>query len=206
MIEDNGFQQRIKKIDGLVRKIESMPDEQARAVALELFQSIMDLHGAGLERMMSVAFDAGDGGRRIIDRFAADDLISSLLLLYGLHPADLESRVIAALDKVRSLLRSHGGNVELLGIDEGVVRLRLEGRCKGCGSSAQAIKVSVEEAVYDAAPDMSALHVEGEVEHLSVSGLIQLKRAVAKESPPRPVSQKVGLEEGGLAQMATDLN
>ena len=195
MIEDNEFQQRIKKIDGLVRKIESMPDEKSRAAALELFQSIMDLHGAALERMMSVAFDAGDEGRRIIDSFGDDGLISSLLLLYGLHPVGLESRVIAALDKASPMLRSHGGSVELLGIDEGVVRLRLEGRCKGCGSSAQAIRVSVEEAVYDAAPDMSALEVEGEVEHLSVSGLVQLKRAAAIESPPRPVSQKVGLKE-----------
>ncbi|HVF92048.1 MAG TPA: NifU family protein [Blastocatellia bacterium] len=206
MLEDNEFQQRIQKIEGLVRKIESMADEKARASALELFQSIMDLHGAGLERMMSAAFDAGDAGRRIIETFAEDELVSSLLLLYGLHPLDLQARVEAAIDKMRPMLRSHGGSLELVSIVDGVVRLRLDGSCKGCGLTAQALKQSVEEAVYDAAPDMSALYVAGAVEHPSASGLVQLKSAITRESPARPVTQQVGYEEGGLATMATDLS
>ncbi|HYP26793.1 MAG TPA: NifU family protein [Blastocatellia bacterium] len=204
MHEENEFHQRIRKIEGLVRRIESIRDESERASALELLQTVMDLHGAGLERMMSVAFDAGEEGRRIIDGFASDDLVSSLLLLYGLHPLDLESRVLAALDKVRPMLRSHGGSVEVLGVDGGEVRLRLEGRCGGCGSSAEAVRQSVEEAVYDAAPDMSGLRIEGAVEHFKVSGLVQLKRAETKDGPPRPVAQRVGSQEGGLASMATD--
>jgi len=196
MIEDNEFQQRIKKIEGLVRKVESMKDESERASALELFQSIMDLHGAGLERMMDVAFEAGDSGRRIIESFAQDDLISSLLLLYGLHPYDLETRVIAALDKVRPMLGSHQASVELLGVADGVVRLRLDGG-GGCGSTAQALKMAVEEAVYDAAPDMTALRLEGGIGQPSPSALVQLKMSAPRQGSPRSV-------ESGLATKESD--
>ena len=73
--------------------------------------------------------------------------MGGLLLLHGLHPLDLEARVRQALDKVRPYLRSHGGNVELLGVDEGVVRLRLEGSCHGCPSSAATMRQTIEEAI-----------------------------------------------------------
>ena len=52
----------------------------------------------------------------------------------GSIPPILESRVEQALERVRPYLRSHGGNVEMLGIAEGVVRLRMLGSCNGCPS------------------------------------------------------------------------
>ncbi len=75
-----------------------MADAEGRASAMELFQTIMDLHGAGLERMMEIVFDGGESGGEVIDKFARDDLVASLLLLYGLHPLDLETRVIEAIE------------------------------------------------------------------------------------------------------------
>lgn len=173
-MEEKELQQRIQKIDELVRKIETMADAQARATALELFKTIMDLHGAGLERMMEIAFDTPEAGGDIIDKFARDDLVASLLLLYGLHPLDLESRVIEAIEQVRPYLRSHGGNVDLLGISEGVVRVRLEVSSNGCGSSAQALKQAVEAAIYDKAPDIAGLEVEPGAEPTFATGLVQL--------------------------------
>jgi Fe-S cluster biogenesis protein NfuA len=173
-MEEKEFQQRIQKIEALVRKIESLADAEARASALELFQLVMDLHGASVERMMNIVFEAGEPGQAIIDRLGRDDLVGSLLLLYGLHPLDLEARVIQALDKLRPELRSHGAQVELLGVNNGVVRLRLEQSASGCGSSAQSLRVAVEEAIYDAAPDLTALEVEGGVTQPFSSGLVQL--------------------------------
>jgi Fe-S cluster biogenesis protein NfuA len=179
-MEEKEFQQRVQKIEGLVRRIESIADEQTRASALELFQSIMDLHGAGLERMMEIAFEAGEPGQAIIDNFSRDELVASLLLLYGLHPLDLETRVMQALDKVRPYLRSHGGYVELLGIKDGAISLRLEGNFSGCGSSPQTLKMAIEDAIYTAAPDLTELRVEVVAERPSPAGLVQLKR-VSKE-------------------------
>ncbi|HEX5733021.1 MAG TPA: NifU family protein [Blastocatellia bacterium] len=173
-MEEKEFQQRIQRIDALVRKVETLADAEARATALELFQTIMDLHGAGLERMMEIVFDGTEAGGELIDKFARDDLVASLLLLYGLHPLDLEERVIEALEQVRPSLRSHGATVELLGVRDGVVRVRIEKSSNGCGSSAQGLKQAVEEAIYGKAPDIAGLEVEGGMEPTFSSGLVKL--------------------------------
>ena len=96
----------------------------------------------------------------MIDSLAGDDLVGSILLLHGLHPLDLETRVRQALEKVRPLLRSHGGNVELLDLTGGVARLRMLGSCDGCPSSAMTLKTAIEEAIYEKAPDVTAIEVD----------------------------------------------
>ncbi len=93
-----------------------------------------------------------------------DEIVGGLLLLHGLHPLDLETRVCQALDQVRPFLRSHGGNVELLSLSDGVIRLRLQGNCHGCPSSAVTMKQTIEQAIMTHAPDAIALHVEGAVD------------------------------------------
>jgi Fe-S cluster biogenesis protein NfuA len=173
-MEEREFQQRIQKIEALVRKIESLADAEARTSAMELFKLVMDLHGAGVERMMDIVFEAGEPGRAMIDKLGQDELVGSLLLLYGLHPLDLETRVMQALDKLRPDLSSHAARVELLGVHDGAVRLRLEQSAGGCGSSAQNLRAALEEAIYDAAPDITALEVEGGAAQPSASGLVQL--------------------------------
>ena len=59
-----------------------------------------------------------------------------------------------ALDSVRPYMESHGGDVELLGIDDGVARLRLDGRCNGCPASAATLELAIKEALDEAAPDL----------------------------------------------------
>src|SRR5258705_840388 len=167
----------MEQIEGLVRTIENLPDPAARASAVALVQALMDFHGAGLERLMEIVADAGDPGYVLFDNFAADDLVGSLLLLYGLHPLTLDTRVSKALDKVRPYLESHGGNVELLGITDGVVHLRMQGSCKSCPSSAMTLKLAIEEAIYAAAPDVVMIEAEGVSEQPSASGFVQIGKS-----------------------------
>jgi Fe-S cluster biogenesis protein NfuA len=159
--EDKAFQERVGRIETLIGQIETFPDPAVRDSAVELVQTIMDLHGAGIERMLDLTWEKGEAGREIIDEFASDDLLRSLLLLHGLHPLDIETRVTQALDKVRPYLNSHKGNVELLGVDDGLVRLRLQGSCNGCASSAMTLKLAIEEAIHEYAPDLAGMEVEG---------------------------------------------
>lgn len=161
---DAALQTRMHKIDGLAAQIRSSADPGLRDAALELVQTIMDFHAAAIDRMMEIASEAGDEGWRIIDQFGRDERVSSMLLLHGLHPVELEDRVRQALDSVRPLLRSHGGNVELLEIRGGAVRLRLVGSCHGCPSSALTLKSAIEKAIYEAAPDVVAVDCEGAAE------------------------------------------
>jgi Fe-S cluster biogenesis protein NfuA len=97
-------------------------------------------------------------------------------LLHGLHPLDLETRVRQALENVRPLLRSHGGNVELLGLAGAVVRLRMLGSCDGCPSSALTLKSAIEDAIFERAPDVIGIEVDGAAANgLAVpGGLVQI--------------------------------
>jgi Fe-S cluster biogenesis protein NfuA len=162
------------QIEELIRRIENLPDPAARSSAIELVTALMEFHGASLERLMEIVAEAGDPGYSIFDKFAGDNVVGSLLLLYGLHPLSLESRVTQALDKVRPYLDSHGGNVELLGINEGVVRLRMRGSCKSCPSSSMTLKLAIEEAIYAAAPDIVSIEAEGVAEQPSQTGFVQI--------------------------------
>ncbi|MGH7848438.1 MAG: NifU family protein [Candidatus Binatia bacterium] len=160
----NEFHQRMRRIEELIQTIEAASDPNLRADALELIRSLMGLHGTSLDRMMESIAQAGEAGRSILESFASDEAIASLLLVYGLHPVDIEARVKRALDKVRPYLNSHGGSVELLAIDQQVVKLRLKGTCNGCPSSRITIKLAIEQAIYETAPDAAGIEVEGLVE------------------------------------------
>ena len=83
------------------------------------------------------------------------------LLIHGLYPVDLATRVQEALDSVRPYMESHGGNVELLGIEDGIAKLRLEGSCNGCPASASTMELAIEQALQEAAPDLEGIDVEG---------------------------------------------
>jgi Fe-S cluster biogenesis protein NfuA len=125
----------------------------------ELVGLITDLHGAGLARVLTLAADQPE----LVHRIMADDLIASLLVVHGLHPEDLETRVAAAIESVRPYLHSHGGDVEIVDVDasSGVVRLRAVGSCDGCPSSAITLEKTVRSAVEAAAPEIARLEVEG---------------------------------------------
>lgn len=151
------------RIEGLLAELRTITDARARETAEELVRSLLELYGGGLERMMEIVYESPAGGE-LFARFAADDLVASLLLLHDLHPEDAESRILRALDGVRPYLGSHGGDVQLLGIEDGVVRLRLEGSCHGCPSSTITMKTAIETAIAEAAPEIVRIAVEGVAE------------------------------------------
>ena len=151
-MEDQKLHERIRRIETLLHEVEKFKDPEARRRTQEIVQTLMDLHGTALEKNTRADVAAsGDSGLKLIDSLAQDSIVESLFLLYGLHPLDLETRVRQALEKVRPYLHSHGGNVELLSIADNVVRLRLQGSCHGCPSSAQTLKQTIEEAICERA-------------------------------------------------------
>jgi Fe-S cluster biogenesis protein NfuA len=162
--QSRDIQSRILKITTLVEELQHCPDQQTRRQAEEVVAGLMELHGAALQRIMDQVAAMGEMGPAVIESLARDELVSGLLLLYGLHPHDLETRVRRGLAKARPLLKSHGGDVELLDVRDGLVRLRLEGSCHGCPSSALTLKNAIEEAIYETAPDVISIEVEGETE------------------------------------------
>jgi Fe-S cluster biogenesis protein NfuA/nitrite reductase/ring-hydroxylating ferredoxin subunit len=159
-MDDRQARECVARIEALLEEVEGLP------AAVELVQGLLDLYGEGLARI--VASDP-----TLVARLDGDEVVTHLLLLHGLHPVPLEERVVGALDEVRPYLASHGGGVELLGVEEGVVRLRLQGSCDGCPSSTATLKLAIEDAIHKAAPDVEDVVAEGTPK--PAPGLLQIE-------------------------------
>jgi Fe-S cluster biogenesis protein NfuA len=120
----------------------------------------MDLHGAAVSRIVEL-LDATEAGRASLVRLGADPLICGLLVLYGVHPVPLEERLARALADLAPQLRKHSGSAELIGVSEGVVRVKLESSGHGCGNSPDALRTMLEQAILEIAPEAVEVAVEG---------------------------------------------
>ncbi len=185
-MQDAEARDRVAKLEALLEDLESLDDPVARDRAMEVVQALVELYGAGLGRIVAQVAERDEGGELAV-AMAGDELVSHLLLLHDLHPVPLEARVRGALEEVRPYLESHGGNVELLGIDEDVVRLRMEGSCSGCPSSTVTLKLAIEEAIHKAAPEVEEIDAEGAVEE-PASPLLQLETSDALREKRREVA------------------
>jgi Fe-S cluster biogenesis protein NfuA len=150
-------------IERLLDELQAKLDPRAFEQSVELVQLVTELYGAGMTRIVELVGESFvDDGPRFVRRLAEDDLVASLLVVHGLHPDGLPQRIAAALDGVRPFLGGHGGDVELLDIDEevGAVHLRLLGSCDGCPSSAVTLRLTVERAIFEAAPEITIIDVD----------------------------------------------
>ena len=123
------FHRAVAELDVLVETLEREGDERA----LLLLQLIDAIHRPGLE---------------LIARGEREHPIArALLAMYDLAPVEDRVLVEEALDEMRPYIHSHGGEVELLDVEDGSVHLRLSGACDGCAGSATTLKRGIEEAL-----------------------------------------------------------
>lgn len=183
MADSKDFREDMQRIGGLVEQIESISDPAVQATAKNLMQALMDLHGAALEKTLDIVAEAGEPGVSIIDRLGSDSLVSSVLILYGLHPEDIQTRVLKAVDRVRPQLRKQGCEVEFLGTADGIIRLHVETGSHTCGSTAKTIQATLEGAMYDAAPDLTSLLIEG-FDDKPASGFVALDTLLRTSAGP----------------------
>jgi Fe-S cluster biogenesis protein NfuA len=196
-------EETVGRVEGLLAEVEALPDPVARQTSMELVQALLDLYAEGLARVLS-----GLEEERAL-ALADDDLVAHLLLLHDLHPVPVETRVREALEGVRPYLESHGGDVELVGVEDGVVRLRLRGSCSGCPSSTMTLKLAIEDAIHKAAPDVDEVKAEGVSAPAPAPGptLLQLEvsDAVRREQPAGEwamVGTLAELSSGGMVVKA----
>ena len=143
-MDDAEVRELVARVESLLGDLDERGTEAVRA--------LVGLYGEALTRLLAGADPTGD------------ELLSHLLLVHDLHPVDVETRVQRALDDVRPYLGSHGGDVELLGVADGVARLRLGGTCNGCPSSTVTLRNAIEEAIMRAAPELEQIEAEGVAE------------------------------------------
>jgi hypothetical protein len=176
----------------MVSELDAPNGEKSNGLARDLVQLLMEVHGTGLERLMEIIAESGASGEAVISLAGQDPIVRSLLLLYSLHPDDLETRVMSALDAAGGRLRKFNSQVELLGISEGAVRVRISTPGHACGSTTKTVQSIVEESLYDLAPDLASLEVLGPAEENS-SGFVPLE-SLLKHSESKDAAEVQGLE------------
>lgn len=176
------------RVEALLGELRSVAEPAVQRKAEELVRLLVELYGAGLERIVEIVVGHSDN-QALIDQLVSDPFVTSLLVLHGLHPVPVEARIQRALDEVRPYLGSHAGGVEFLGVDaEGVARLQLQGSCDGCPSSTLTVKMAIEQAIEEAAPEVTRVEVEGVTAPPETGGSVQqgLRRqpTEAGDGPP----------------------
>jgi Fe-S cluster biogenesis protein NfuA/nitrite reductase/ring-hydroxylating ferredoxin subunit len=204
-MEREQAQTLVATVERQLEEIEQLPDAATRERTTEVVQALLDLYGAGLERIVDEIAVRDDG--QLADALAGDELVAHLLLLHGLHPVALEQRVLGALEEVRPYLESHGGDVELLAVEEGVVRLALEGSCSGCPSSTMTLKLAIENAIRKAAPEVDEVLAEGAAAPTPPPGagleLLQIELAGPLQAPKgEPGQDGSWTMAGGMPELA----
>ncbi len=159
MTPDREPQERVRRIETLVHQCEAIPDAKLRHNVQELLQAVMELHGAALDRLMTLVSDRGGETAGLIDELANDELVGNLLLLHGLHPVDLQTRVERALAGIEGILRGYGAHAEVLGMPGGAIRLRVWGVTSA--AVAKSTRGAIEEAINRTAPDAASLAILG---------------------------------------------
>jgi len=178
------FQQRIGRIEKLVEKLESSPDKALQSTARDLVQSLMDLYGAGLERILEiVSSSGGDAGVHLLESLGHDDLVSSLLVLHGLHPEDFETRVRRGIEKVRPFVRSRGAGLDVVDITSDTIRLKIT------GAWSADIEEAVRSALLDTAPDAAEVAIEGSVGKKRTPGFVPLTSLLPANASPLAVAE-----------------
>jgi hypothetical protein len=154
--DEREFRRRMRQISELVAAVEACRDAPVREAARELVRGLLDLHAAGLAKMLHLAAPPGAPADELLDLWGSDDLVRSVLLLHGLHPVPIADRVAEARDRVCATLRVPTDAVELLEATAAEVRLRLRGDpCAGL-----ALRHALEDALGEAAPDAFAIAFE----------------------------------------------
>lgn len=150
-----------RKLQELIEKTEAIRDPASRALVQDCIASVLRFHGESLGRALKIIQDCGPDGRQVLDQLSADGQVRALLLIHGLHPVDLPTRLQQAIEKVRPYMESHGGNVELLSLENDFARFRLQGACKTCPSSSVTLELALRSAIEENCPDLAGFAVEG---------------------------------------------
>lgn len=152
-LDDAEVESRLARLDDVLGQLERIPGATA-ALAIEVVQMLTEVYGTALGRIVDVA------PPEVLEVFDRDELLRHLLVLHDLHPHPLEQRVGEALDRVRPYLHSHGGDVSLVSIADGVARVAFTGHCDGCTSSTETMQNAIRDAVLAMAPELDRVEAE----------------------------------------------
>lgn len=160
--KNDALNHQSQRIQELMERLNNISDIRTREMAQESIQEIMSFYGKGIERILEVISENKNASlTEAYHNLIEDGFVSTLLLIHDLHPLSLEMRLNKALQKVRPYMDSHGGSVQIVGLENNIAKLRLSGSCKGCPSSASTLEFGIKQAISENCPDLLGLEIEG---------------------------------------------
>ena len=158
-------------VEALMAVLEASPDPRVREVALDLLEAVMGLHRAGFSRILEMVRNH-PAGEDFLRMMREDPVVASLLMSHDLLDSGpgLEARVRAAVEKVRPYMHGHGGDVEVVEVSAGRVRLRLSGACDGCGFSENTLRLGIEQILRKEVPEVEEIVVTGPLAKTEITG------------------------------------
>jgi Fe-S cluster biogenesis protein NfuA len=141
----------LDRLEELFGEVEQF-DDAVRTRVFELLDGVDAIHRLAVTRLADSLGADVDRLRR------GDPAVAWLFEAYGVGVDDVAAAA-AALDPIRPYITEHGGDVQVLGVEGGVVRVRLDGACSGCTSAAQTLRYGVEQALRDNLPGFVAMEV-----------------------------------------------
>ena len=129
-------------------------EETPRRAATAYGAAIEALHGEALRRLIG-ALKADPAALAAMKLAAGDEVVYAVLRRHNILKASIAERVEMALNSVRPMLASHGGDVELVGIAPPAIEVRFTGACDGCPASMLTFHAGVKKAVQDSCPEIT---------------------------------------------------
>ncbi|MFE9925895.1 hypothetical protein ACFYQA_31325 [Streptomyces sp. NPDC005774] len=148
-----------RMVEETLDRLAASGDRAACEAAEELVRVLMDFYGAGFTRALDLlGRDPDRAAREARDALLGDELVASLLVLHGLHPDDVPTRITRALNAVPHPVESAGFDPAT-----GELRLRLTGS-GGCGSTREAVEQVARDVLVCFAPEVTAVVLEADTE------------------------------------------
>jgi Fe-S cluster biogenesis protein NfuA len=156
----------LDRMEELLAAVEKF-EPHVRDQVFELLDCVDTLHRNAITEL---AEELGDEVKTARAKLPAADW------LFGAYGVGVDESELAtrALDDIRPYIHGHGGQVEVLAVHDGVVRVRLSGACCGCTASAETLKEGVQKALSAGFPGFVRLEV------------IDDNRGAAAHPPPGP--------------------
>jgi Fe-S cluster biogenesis protein NfuA/nitrite reductase/ring-hydroxylating ferredoxin subunit len=189
-LNDEEFRQTTTHLHMLIRQMETLPYPEVQEKVFEMLQALDRLHREGIWRLVNLL--KLEGQTELIDRASEDEAIKTLLLLYDLLPGDPLLQVEKALDSIRPYLHTHGGEVEVLDVVDGVVHLSLVGSCQGCAGSDITLQRGIETVLREEFSGFKGIEVhEPPIQGRQAQGGLITFDEVASEAQPhvQPAAQ-----------------
>lgn len=142
----------IERLEMIFDGWEETPKAAAKAYGL----AIEALNAEALRRLVS-ALKSDPAARAAMKEAAADSVVYAVMRRHNIIKPSLTERVEAALQGIRPMLASHGGDVELVSIAPPAIEVRFVGSCDGCPASQLTFHAGVKKAVEDACPEITEI-------------------------------------------------